>query len=155
MVLRSFWRQNQLHSTHSFQENTILVNQFGWCKILMAKIQCVLSHYCNSFHETIYKGTNMCEQQTAILTKKIKDILLFVRLRGSTQRNRKWIPDSNASMRECQFIQVSCSLSLFVIYFGLLVFCFCFFCLKNLRKKSVQLIMIVVDTKGDTGMVWY
>ena len=45
MVLRSFWRQNQLHSTHSFQENIILVTQFGWCKILMAKIQSVLSHY--------------------------------------------------------------------------------------------------------------
>ena len=60
MVLRSFWRQNQLHSTHSFQENTILVNQFGWYKIIMAKIQCVLSHYWTSFHETIYKGTNTC-----------------------------------------------------------------------------------------------
>ena len=60
MVLRSFWRQNQLHGTHSFQENTILVNQFGWYKIIMAKIQCVLSRYCTSFHETIYKGTNTC-----------------------------------------------------------------------------------------------
>ena len=60
MVLRSFWRQNQLHGTHSFQENTILVNQFGWNKIIMAKIQCVLSRYCTSFHETIYKGTNTC-----------------------------------------------------------------------------------------------
>ena len=60
MVLRSFWRQNQLHSTHSFQENTILVNQFGWYKIIMANFQCVLSHYCTSFHETIYKGTNTC-----------------------------------------------------------------------------------------------
>ena len=60
MVLRSFWRQNQLHGTHSFQENTILVNQFGWYKILMANIQRVLSHYCTSFHETIYKGTNTC-----------------------------------------------------------------------------------------------
>ena len=58
MVLRSFWRQNQLHGTHSFQENTILVNQFGWYKIIMANFQCVLSHYCTSFHETIYKGTN-------------------------------------------------------------------------------------------------
>ena len=27
----------------------------------MAKIQCVLSHYCTSFHETIYKGTNTCD----------------------------------------------------------------------------------------------
>ena len=53
-------RQNQLHGTHSFQENTILVSQFGWYKILMAKIQCVLSHYCTSFHETIYKGTSTC-----------------------------------------------------------------------------------------------
>ena len=61
MVLRSFWRQNQLPSTHSFQENTILVNQFGWYKILMANFQCVLSHYCTSFHDTIYKGTNTCE----------------------------------------------------------------------------------------------
>ena len=26
----------------------------------MAKIQCVLSHYCTLFHETIYKGTNTC-----------------------------------------------------------------------------------------------
>ena len=60
MVLRSFWLKNWLHSTHSFQENIILVEQFGWYKILMAKIQCVLSHYCTSFHETIYKGTNTC-----------------------------------------------------------------------------------------------
>ena len=27
----------------------------------MAKIQCVLSHHCTSFHETIYKGTNRCD----------------------------------------------------------------------------------------------
>ena len=60
MVLRSFWRQNQLHSTHNFQENTILVKKFGWYKIIMANFQCVLSHYCTSFHETIYKGTNTC-----------------------------------------------------------------------------------------------
>ena len=26
----------------------------------MPKLQCVLSHYCTSFHETIYKGTNTC-----------------------------------------------------------------------------------------------
>ena len=44
----------------SFQENTFLVNQFGWNKIIMAKFQCVLSHYFTSFHETIYKGTNTC-----------------------------------------------------------------------------------------------
>ena len=68
MVLRSFWRQNQLHGTHSFQENTILVNRFGWYKIIMAKIQCVLSHYCTSFHETIYKGTNTCGPKLAFLT---------------------------------------------------------------------------------------
>ena len=29
----------------------------------MAKIQCVLSHYCTLFHETIYKGTNTCALQ--------------------------------------------------------------------------------------------
>ena len=27
----------------------------------MSNFQCVLSHYCTSFHETIYKGTNTCE----------------------------------------------------------------------------------------------
>ena len=43
-----------------FKKNTILVNQFGWYKILMAKTQCVLSHYCTSFHEITYKGTNTC-----------------------------------------------------------------------------------------------
>ena len=26
----------------------------------MTKIQCVLSRYCTSFHQTIYKGTNTC-----------------------------------------------------------------------------------------------
>ena len=48
-------------------------------------------------------------------------------------------------MRECQFIQVSCFLSLVVIYFGLLFFVFLF---EKLKKKSVHLIMIVVDTRG-------
>ena len=28
----------------------------------MAKIQCVLSRYCTSLHETIYKGTNTCDR---------------------------------------------------------------------------------------------
>ena len=69
MVLRSFWRQNQLYGTHSLQENTILVNQFGWYKIIMANFQCVLSHYCTSFHETIYKGTNTCVERDVWIRK--------------------------------------------------------------------------------------
>ena len=48
LVLLSFWRKNWLQSTHRFQENIILVNQFSWYKILMAKIQFVLSHYLTS-----------------------------------------------------------------------------------------------------------
>ena len=83
MVLRSFWRQNQLHGTHSFQENTILVNQFGWYKILMANFQCVLSHYCTSFHETIYKGINTCVEQIPLKPPKLC-LLLQIRLLKQT-----------------------------------------------------------------------
>ena len=98
MVLRSFWRQNQLHGTHSFQENTILVNQFGWYKIIMANFQCVLSHYCTSFHETIYKGTNTCGQryrpgrQSVRLCPPAKPprCLLWSRAGPPGTRSRQW-----------------------------------------------------------------
>ena len=101
MVLRSFWRQNQLHGTHSFQENTILVNQFGWYKIIMANFQCVLSHYCTSFHETIYKGTNTCEKW---LRFKVKDAdiefkTMLINVNKSANNNTRVSKQSTSDFR--------------------------------------------------------
>ena len=60
MVLRSCWCLNWLQSANSFQENIFLVDLLGYFKILMGKIQCVLSHYFISFHDTIYTSTITC-----------------------------------------------------------------------------------------------
>ena len=52
----------------------------------MAKIQCVLSHYCTSFYETTYKGTNTFRRTFSffIIVSIFATIIFFIKvIKGS------------------------------------------------------------------------
>ena len=64
---------NTAKTTSLFYKRRIfLVNQLRYFKILMGKIQCVLSHYFTSFHEKIYTGTNTCAPRLKLLHLEVK-----------------------------------------------------------------------------------
>ena len=121
------------------QENIILMNQFGWYKILMANIQCVLSQYCTSFHETIYKGTNTCALYSRHFTHLCVSAFSPVQ-----KKDRKCCFETRISPVICCNAHFSCALAISFHFFVFFTFSFYIFHIYGLYLFSVWCTIFVL-----------